>query len=180
MTFDSINDDAYLYFITATTCGWKQLFVEPAYANIVIGSLDWMHREGRMALYAYVLMPSHLHMIVKPHDYPIGTLLQSFGSYTAHAILKQLRDDSRDDLLKFFHQQRRDPRHQHSIWQDIQAKNIYSKEFLSQKLEYIHNNPLAKDWQLVTERADYKYSSAGFYDRGTTPVIPVDDLREWF
>ena len=180
MTFDSIHDDAHLYFITATICGWKQIFIKPAYANIVLGSLDWMRREGRMALYAFVLMPSHLHMIVKPQEYLIGTLLQRFGSYTAHAILKQLRDDGRDDSLEFFHRQRRDRRHQHSIWQDIQAKNIYSREFLSQKLEYIHNNPLAEDWQLVRERADFEYSSAGYYDRGLTPVIPVDDVREWF
>ncbi len=79
-----------------------------------------------MLLFAFVLMPSHLHTIVKPQERSIGKLLDEFGSFTAHAILRQLRQDNERDLLDFFSTQRRDKRHKHSIWQDIQAKNIYS------------------------------------------------------
>jgi hypothetical protein len=28
-------------------------------------------------------------------------------------------------------------------------------------------------------RADYLYSSARFYDRGLSAIIPLDDIREW-
>jgi REP element-mobilizing transposase RayT len=142
MTFDSIHDDSHLYFVTAALCGWKHLFNQAAYANIVLGSLSWLRREKRMYLYAFVLMPSRIHAIVKPIDLEIGALLQNFGSFTAHAILRQLRDEKRDELLQFFHEQTNDHRHQHRIWQDLQAKNIYSLDFLRQKLEYIHNNPV--------------------------------------
>jgi REP element-mobilizing transposase RayT len=155
------------------------LFIEPTYAHLVLNSLDWLRREKRIALYAFVLMPSHLHAIVKPIDRTIGDLLQEFGSYTAHAILKQLKVDNRSDLIEFFHQQRRDSRHQHSIWQDIQAKNVHSVDFLREKLEYIHNNPIDKQWRLASSRAEYPYSSACFYDRGEMPIIPVDDIRPW-
>jgi len=44
-------------------------------------------------------------------------------------------------------------------------------------MEYIHQNPVAKQWQLTAERADYPYSSACFYDRDKTPMIEVDDVR---
>jgi len=179
MTFDSRHDPTHLYFVTATICGWKHLFAEPVYADIVLDSLDWLRREGRMVIFAFVLMPSHLHTILKPERRAISSILSNFGSYTAHALLKQLRHDERTDLLQFFHEQRRDQRHQHSIWQDIQAKNVYSMQFLLQKLEYIHNNPIAKEWSLVKERTDYLYSSACFYDRGTTPKIEVEDVRQW-
>ena len=180
MTFKSINDPEHLYFITASVCGWKNLFTEPAYANIVLGCLDWLRHENRMYLFAYVLMPSHLHAIVKPINRSIGDLLQDFGSFTAHAIIKQLKFNNRTDLLEFFHAQHRDPRHKHSIWQDIQAKNVYSIEFLREKLEYIHSNPVRDKWQIVDERENYSYSSARYYDRGEIPIIPVDDVREWF
>lgn len=140
--------------------------------------MDWLRQQSRMALYAFVLMPSHVHMILLPKDCTIGRLLNDFGSYTAHEILRQLRSDQRDELLNFFHQSRRDPRHQHSIWQDIQAKNLYSQDVLQQKMEYIHNNPTAKEWFLVEDRADYKYSSACYYDRGERPVIELDDVRD--
>lgn len=180
MTFNSIHDDSHLYFITAALCGWRWLFDQTAYADIVLGSLSWMRRKKRMFLYAFDLMPSHIHAIVKPIDMEIGDVLQKFGSFTAHAILKQLRKENRSGLLQFFHEQTEDRRHQHQIWQDIQAKNIYSIDFLRQKLEYIHNNPVDKEWNLASDRATYQYSSACFYDYGLQPLIEVDDVRVWF
>ncbi len=131
-----------------------------------------------MSLFAFVLMPSHLHAVVQPVGRPIGELLQNFASFTAHAILRQLRRDDRQELLAFFHEQRRDKREEHSIWQDVQAKNIFSERFLVQKIEYIHQNPVAKEWKLVKDRAEYKYSSASFYDEDRQPIIEIDDIRE--
>ena len=179
MTFDSLYDSTHLYFITASLCGWKRLFTNHTYSNIILDSLDWLRRENRMYLFAFVLMPSHLHAVAKPRGRPIGKLLDEFGSFTAHAVLHHLRKDNEKELLNFFAAERRDKRHNHSIWQDIQAKNIFSIKFLNQKMEYIHNNPVDKDWKLVDDRADYRYSSACFYDRKCKPIIEVDDVREY-
>ena len=181
MTFKPFHDPTHLYFITATVLGWKQLFVQSAYARIVLDSLDWHRSSRRWNLYAYVLMPNHLHAIIKPlGDRTISSVLQSFGSFTAHAILDALQREACEDLLAFFAQrQDRDAGKQHQLWQPIQAKNITSIEFLREKLEYIHNNPVAKRWRLVGDRADYIYSSGCFYDRGLPPLVPVDDIREW-
>jgi len=132
-----------------------------------------------MSLFAFVIMPTHLHSIVLPLDRSIGKLMQNFGSFTAHAILKKLREDNRKELLEIFHNHRRDKSLEHSIWQDIQAKNIYSEKFLTQKMEYIHQNPVAKERKLAQERAAYKYSSACFYDEGEQPIIEIDDIREF-
>jgi REP element-mobilizing transposase RayT len=97
MTFKPHHDPTHLYFITATILGWKQIFTAPAYAQIVLDSLAWHRQHGRWALYADVLMPNHLHAIVKPlAERTISAVLQSFGSFTAHAILHRLRHD---DLL---------------------------------------------------------------------------------
>ena len=124
-------------------------------------------------------MPSHLHAIIQPVNATIVEIVQQFSSFTAHEILKKLRRDNQRDLLDLFQQKKRDPRHEHSIWQDIQAKNIYSMDFLQQKLEYIHQNPVAKEWKLVKNRADYLYSSAGYYDYGRKPIIEITDINEW-
>jgi putative transposase len=177
MTFKSWNVSGQLYFMTASFYGWKPLFSEPIHARIILNSLSWLRKEKRIILYAFVLMPSHLHAIVKPVDRAIGELLQDFGSFTAHAILHQLRSDDRQDLIEFFHGERRDPRAEHSIWQDVQAKNIFTEKFLAQKMEYIHQNPVAKEWNLVQDRADYQYSSACFYDEDRQPIIEIDDIR---
>ena len=179
MTFDSKHIPDHLYFITASTVGWKPLFSESEYAEIVLNSLAWLRQEKRMALYAFVLMSTHLHAILLPLDRPIGELLQNFGSFTAHKILHKLREENRKDMLDFFHTHRRNSSLEHSIWQDIQAKNIYTEKFLLQKMEYIHQNPIAKEWNLVRDRGDYKYSSACFYDKDQQPIIDIDDIREF-
>lgn len=179
MTFPSYHDPDHLYFVTATIIGWRKLFITQEYATIILDSLGWMQKEKRIVLFAFVLMPSHLHAIIKPESGTIGDVVQQFGSYTAHEILCRLKVDNKQDLLKFFQKERRDIRHHHSIWQDIQAKNIYSLEVLFQKLEYIHNNPINKEWNLAKDRADYLYSSACFYDYGKEPIIEVTDVIEW-
>jgi putative transposase len=179
MTFDSRHIPDHLYFVTASTIGWKPLFSETEYAEIVLNSLSWLRQEKRMSLYAFVLMPTHLHSIVLPLDWSIGNLLQNFGSFTAHKILQKLLEENRKDLIEFFHAHRRDNNLEHSIWQDIQAKNIYSEKFLFQKMEYIHQNPVANELGLVQDRAEYQYSSACFYDEGRRPVIEIDDIRDF-
>jgi REP element-mobilizing transposase RayT len=179
MTFSSVHDINHLYFVTASISGWKHLLVESKYMQIVLDSLVWLQNEKRILLFTFVIMPSHLHLILKPEAKTIGEILQDFGSYTAHTFLQELRKDKKADLLKLFHEERRDARHKHSIWQDIQTKNIYSTEFLFQKMEYIHSNPVSKDWKLVNDRAEYKYSSACFYDKGIAPIISITDLNEW-
>jgi REP element-mobilizing transposase RayT len=179
MTFPSVHEVNHLYFVTASITGWQHLLSEPKYIQIVLDSLVWLQKEKRILLFAFVIMPSHLHLILKPENKTIGEVVQDFGSYTAHMFLQELRKEKRNDLLMLFHEQRRDARHEHSIWQDIQAKNIYSSEFLFQKMDYIHSNPISKDWKLVDDRAEYKYSSACFYDKGITPIIPITDINEW-
>lgn len=192
MTFPSTHDPTHLFFVTAATCGWKRLFSFPSllpgpssaqvpnpYAQIVLDSLSWMQAHERILLFAFVLMPSHLHLILKPCTDTIGGILQDFGSHTAHAIMKVLKAGRETELLSFFHEQTRDKRHQHSVWQDIQAKNVFSEEFLLQKLEYLHNNPVTENWQLARDRADYPFSSARYYDRGQPPLIKVTDICEW-
>ncbi len=125
-------------------------------------------------VYAFVIMSSHLHLILKPVDRRIGQVLKDFGGFTAHAILKELRRENEIELLAFFHRNRRDSRHKHSIWQDIQAKNIFTQKVLEQKIEYIHQNPIVAN--LVSDRADYAYSSACFYDWEERPIIEIDDI----
>jgi REP element-mobilizing transposase RayT len=175
------HDPTHLYFVTATVQGWKQLFIDHAYADIVLQSMDWHRRHGRWSLFVFVLMPDHAHCIIKPlGELTVSDVLQSFGSYTAHVIVDQLRKDGRKGLLSFFARRwDRDAGKDHQIWLPMEAKNVYSVAFLRQKVAYIHNNPVAKRWCLVEDRADYAYSSACFYDRGEQAIIAVDDVREW-
>ena len=182
MTFKPHHDREHLYFVTATVLAWIPLFTQPAYASIVLDSLAWHRDHARWILFAYVLMPHHVHMLLKPQDpLTISEVLQSFGSFTAHAILDRLQAEPRTAWLHTFAQRKdRDAGKRHQIWQTMQAKNVYSEAFLRQKLAYIHNNPVAKGWRLAEDRTAYAYSSACYYDRGERPGVPVTDVWLWW
>ena len=179
MTYPSFQDSAFLYFVTATVIGWKPLFKEKEFRSIVFGSMSWLRKNERIYLFAFVLMPTHIHFIIKPRNVEISEILQQFGSYTAHAIIRQLERNDRKKLLMYFHKNRRPCVEGCSIWQDIQAQAIVDESTLSTKLEYIHNNPVNKGYRLVKNRQDYRFSSACFYDCGKEPFIAVDHVWEW-
>jgi putative transposase len=176
MPFKHLHIPGHLYFVTATLTEWLPLFEVTSYASTVLESLNWHRSQKRLHLFAFVIMPTHLHWIGKPIEpHTIEEVLQSFSSFTAHEILKELRKDKCNNWLEIFASHAK-PDKQHSIWQKPLAENIFSMDFLTEKLDYVHNNPVAKG--LVANRVDFRYSSACFYDKDQTPIIPVDDVRE--
>ena len=55
----------------------------------------------------------------------------------------------------------------HELWQrDSLSVQIYSREVATQKLQYIHFNPISGKWKLSKDDLDYHYSSARFYETG--------------
>ena len=181
MTFRPQHFPDHLFFITGSLVGWLPLLARPEFARLMLDSLGWHCQHKRLSLYAYVIMPTHFHLLIKPaEDQTISTNLQSLGSSTAHAMLKHLRACQMTAELDYFASHRqRDATEKHQVWQPLQAKNVYSLEFLREKVEYIHDNPIAKKWALVENRADYPYSSACYYDRDEVPPVAVDDARAW-
>jgi hypothetical protein len=47
----------------------------------------------------------------------------------------------------------------------------------SQKLNYIHNNPIAEHWQLVNDPCKYVYSTCKYYETGENNYTFIKDLR---
>ncbi len=57
----TIPDKAY--FITITTVGWVDVFTRVNQKNNIVDSLKYCQKNKGLEIYAYCLMPSHLHLI---------------------------------------------------------------------------------------------------------------------
>ena len=71
----------------------------------------------------------------------------------------------------------------HKVFEiSFDAKEIYSLDFLHQKIDYIHYNPVNGKWNLCTEFTDYEHSSAAFYElERLHPFANITDYRDyWF
>ena len=86
----------------------------------------------------------------------------SFLKYTAHEFLKVLKQDGISKLYEVNAANKK-----YEIWQrDSLSREIVSKEFAKQRLDYIHFNPVSGKWNLAKDYLDYYYSSTRFYDTG--------------
>lgn len=103
----------------------------------------------RFDLHAFVLMPDHVHLLLTPVGPATGrSILSGFKTQTATKANRFLRRTG----LPF--------------WQEGGGhdRNITTREEYMEKLTYIHLNPVRA--KLVDKAADWRDSSASFYDSG--------------
>lgn len=172
------HDPNHLYFLTGAVVKWLNLFNNKEYAKIILNTLDWNRKQRRILLFAYVIMPTHIHLIIKPLSQCISETVQSFASYTSHEVLKKLKKHKDIRILEIMEQENRDQRSKYSVWQKFHSENIFSEQVLNQKLNYIHLNPVRNNEDLLF-RSDDEYSSAKFYDLGKQGFIEIDDIRDY-
>lgn len=155
-----------VFFWTATINGWKHLLADDIYKKIIIDSLTNLSERGLADVYAFVIMPNHIHLIWKTNMLNGKETVQgSFLKYTAHQFKKLLRTKPSAPLSKYAVDA---SNKKYEFWQrDPLAIELYSRSVMVQKLHYIHMNPLAPHWQLAIDPSDYYWSSASFYERGT-------------
>jgi REP element-mobilizing transposase RayT len=74
----------HAYFVTIRAKAGTAPFRDERLAKAVIESIDWMREHRRIAVYAYCLMPDHLHILVRlPHgSRPLGELIGAFKRFT--------------------------------------------------------------------------------------------------
>ena len=86
------------YSLTATVMGWKHIFIKQKYLDCIIDSFRFHHRKETIYTVGYCIMPSHLHWIIKLNEHykDISVILGAFKSYTAHEILKDLKNENKN------------------------------------------------------------------------------------
>lgn len=169
-----------LYFITTRAIQKAHLFQRDVIKQIILDSWDFMRREKWFEFYCFVVMPNHVHFIVRCHTtHRVQDMVRDFKKYTAKKIIAQYEQEENERVLEFLRNAvKRSDKQNYAVWEDdYMAKDVYSPRFLQQKMDYIHNNPLQPHWNLVENPSDYVWSSAGFYLLDQAPIIPVDDAR---
>ena len=125
------------YLITTTTYERKRILNQPETAEIIISSLHWFEKQGKIIFDAAVVMPDHLHFVAGLKQGSLAQIIHSFKSYTAHEINKYLKRKG-----SFWQPQY----HDHAVRKD---------EDLNEIVYYSLNNPVRAG--LVKDFHDYPY-----------------------
>jgi putative transposase len=95
MEFDQV------YFWTDTVKDWKPIFKYEEYKKVIVSSLAELVNRGSIAVYAFVIMPNHIHLIwemkeMNGKESPVA----SFNKFTSHLISRDLKTNH-PELFEF-------------------------------------------------------------------------------
>ncbi len=131
----------------------------------------------RFHVWAYVVMPEHVHMLIWPTEdpYSISIILQSIKQSVSRKAIRYLRESAQTGLHLLATGQKHRP---YRFWQDGGGydRNVTERQTLRKMVEYIHNNPVRRG---IAEYAEeWEWSSAQDWLNGKEGHIAID--RESF
>lgn len=138
-----------VYFTTSTVVGWADVFTRKEYKEILLDSIRHCQKEKGFILHSWCLRSNHVHLVISVKEHNPSDILRDFKKYTSKQIIKAITEhpaESRKEwMLHLFKKagETNSRNASYQFWrQDSQPKELYNERFTSQKLDYMHNNPV--------------------------------------
>jgi REP element-mobilizing transposase RayT len=155
-----------LYFISFAVVGWLDVFTRNTYKDLFIESLVFCQKNKGLEIHAWCIMSSHVHLVFRSiKGQKPELLIGDLKRFTSKIIVKSIQENPRESrkefLLDFFKKEAEKSSNvqNYQFWRhDNKPIELWSNKVIQQKIEYIHNNPVAGG--LVYKAEDYVYSSA--------------------
>jgi putative transposase len=169
------NEPGHAHYLTFSCNDRLQLLNRDRVRRWVIEAIDEARRKHEMDLYAYVVMPEHLHLLVRSQrrEYDMGRFradLKRPVSRKAKSFLEQAGETVWMNRLSV----RSHNRSVFCFWLPGGGfdRNITERDSLRRIAEYIHNNPVRRG--LVLRPTDWAWASAGYWAGMADPVLAMD------
>ncbi|SRR6266446_178162 len=163
-----ISRDTPALYITIVAKDRLPAFRSDSIKRVICQSLDEARISGGFLIFAYVIMPDHLHLLTNQPG-TSADVLRYLKGISARRTINYLRENNfESSLAKLRHNTWR-REHKYSLWQkEKNVFSIYSEAMFMQKVNYIHLNPVRAG--LVDRPIDYRWSSARIWQQ-----CPDDD-----
>jgi len=162
-----------LHFVTFTVIEWIDAFIRDEYRQVVVNSIKFCQQNKGLEVYGYVIMPSHVHMIIgRNKEANLEEIVRDMKSFTSSTIRKMINNskevgESRKEwMMKMLQDagRRNSNNRDFQFWQQHNRPiELWTLDVFNQKLEYIHNNPVQAGF--VDEPDSWLYSSARNYSK---------------
>ena len=155
-----------LYFVSFAVVNWLDVFTRNEYKNILLESLAFCQENKGMEIVSWCIMTNHVHLIFRV----IGKgkpelVLGDFKRFTSKTIVKAIKENNSESRREFLLDQFKKAAEnssnvtQYQFWRhDNNPIELWSNVVIEEKINYIHQNPVAAG--MVYKAEDYVYSSA--------------------
>ena len=164
-----------VFFVTFTTVGFIHLFDNSACCDVIDENLRFYQDKGDFIVLAYVIMPNHVHLVVKVSEgKAISQCIGNLKRMTSRQISSRLELEGNAALITRLQEAAaKEPAEDCRIWKPrFDCLTLNDIDTIRQKIAYIHNNPIKAG--LVMQAVDWPYSSARAYAGLPNGGVPVD------
>ena len=174
-------DPEGIYFVSFATVQWIDIFTRLEYKEIFCDIIRYCQLNKGLIIHAWCLMSNHVHLIFSAKEKGTHSdILRDLKKFTAKKIVEAIKNNPSESQKKWILEKLYFAGSQNSnnkyvqLWQqDNHPIEIFSPKVISQKIEYVHNNPIVAG--IVSEAHHYLYSSACDYI-GIKGLIEVEIL----
>ncbi len=86
-----MHEQGKAYFLTLTVVEWIDVFTRNNHKLAIVDSLRFCQKNKGLEIFAWCLMPSHLHMIARSNGKnELVSILRDFKKYTSRKIIDQI------------------------------------------------------------------------------------------
>jgi REP element-mobilizing transposase RayT len=90
-----------LYFVSFAIVFWIDVFIRRLYFECIVDNLNYCINNKGMEIYAWCIMPSHIHLIFRSDIQTPDTLLRDFKSYTSKQLVTLIQDNIQESRQKW-------------------------------------------------------------------------------
>ena len=171
----SWDEPGHAHFLTWLCYRRLPLLTAERTRRWVVEAMDAVRQRLHVALWAYVIMPEHVHLLIRPRwaDYEMRTILVGLKQPVALASRKYLVSKGDSVWLRRLSVEY-PSRRVFRFWQPGGGfdRNIFREKSVPSIIEYIHNNPVRRE--LVDDPLDWEWSSARFWGGQTNVPLQMD------
>jgi len=161
-------------FLTFSCYRRLSLFKSDAIKQAFVDHLDRARSGARFRLVAWVIMPEHVHLLLRPQlpENPMSRVLNRLKRACALSVVGRWRELEAPILSRIT-----DAQGKAHFWQrgGGHDRNMRSSRDLFEKMRYIHRNPVTRG--LVEKSVDWPWSSARAGKGLDGVLIAVDSYR---
>jgi len=173
------NEPGHAHFLTFSCYRDLALLKRDATRHWVIDALAGTRARHDVDLYAYVIMPEHIHILLRPRqpDYDMRRIQAALKRPVSWKAKQHLLATGRQDWLDRL-TVREGGRDRFRFWQAGGGfdRNLWQAVAIREAIEYIHNNPVRRG--LVASPTDWRWSSARFWVGMDGVLLAMDAIPQ--
>jgi putative transposase len=158
-----ISKDSPVYYLTSVANSRLRVFQTERLKELMCGALNEARTSASLLLFAYVIMPEHIHALIGSQRKP-SEVLRYVNGIASRQVINFLKEAGYESSLQKLRHSAGPRQHKYSLWDHHpNVKLVTTENGLMEKANYIHLNPVRAG--LVDRAEDYRWSSVRYWQR---------------